>query len=233
MSLGALLFAGCTSQAESSVEPAGEPTQAQAASTYFEEPEQIAGIPRSPDAFSSWQARENTNMLRAFVEKPTDTLSEVYNSETSLTDTIQISAVAGTVIDPPETLDWMFAKARDLQDVRPADPRPWGGTARCGRSDEAMTYTATLCGWADNHSAGMVTFVSLEMKDRRADFAMVRTQFQKGSAGLLPRHVRLDHRETQHQDGQVDLITTWNAALSPEECLHAGPCRPFLRGHSR
>jgi len=117
--------------------------------------------------------------MKKYVSQPTSTFGEVYTSETSLTDSILISAVTGTVADPTGALDRLFANQRGLQDVRPAEPGHLGGEARCGRSDEAMTYTATICGWADSGSIGMLTILSLEKRDRRDEFGMLRAQVQQ------------------------------------------------------
>ncbi|MEV4490164.1 hypothetical protein AB0K04_08615 [Micromonospora coxensis] len=179
--LTALLLAGCSRSAESSAQSPGQPKQSPALSTRFEAPEQLAGLPRSPDAFTYEQAKHAANLIKRYVSQPTGTFGEVYTSETSLTDSISISAVTGTVANPTEALDRLYATTRDMQDVRPAEPGPLGGEARCGRSDEAMVYTATICGWADSGSIGMLTIKSLEKRDRRDEFGMLRAQVQQAA----------------------------------------------------
>ena len=139
-------------------------------------------MPRSPDSFTTLTARELADYLKQFVGQPTGTFAEVYISETSLTDEIMISAVTGTVDDPAAALDRLFAtstRLSELQSLRPADPGPLGGTARCGTDDEAMTWTSTICAWADTGSIGVLSIQSLDHEDRRDEFAILRGQVQK------------------------------------------------------
>ncbi len=68
-----------------------------------------------------------------------------------------------------------------LQDVRPIEAGPLGGTASCGIVAGELSMTYTGCTWADSGSIGMLSLLSLEGEDRRADFGKYRAPFQRST----------------------------------------------------
>lgn len=173
----ALVLVGCTQPtgSESSGSSSGQPKRSP---VVFVAPDRLAGLPRS-EKFAS-DARETANLMKRYVSDPTSTFGEVYASETSLSDVIQVSAVVGTVTVPGSALDWFFARQQNLQDVRAVDAGPLGGEARCGRSDdEAMVGVYTVCAWADIDKIGALSILSVEKRDRREEFATLRAQVEQ------------------------------------------------------
>jgi hypothetical protein len=175
MLISGALLAGCTTPAS---EPAaGVDGPSPAVSVRFEVPEEIDGLPRSPNSDYADMSHLQVEYLKRYVSTPNDTIAEIYAGE-GLSDTIQISAVAGPVADQAKVVDAFFSPRR-INDLRPVEPGALGGVARCGTVPDTTTYLVTICAWADEGSAGMLSIQSVDMKDRRAEFAKLRERFQR------------------------------------------------------
>ncbi|MEU5950465.1 hypothetical protein ABZ793_33675 [Micromonospora sp. NPDC047465] len=92
--------------------------------------------------------------------------------------TVLISGLSGTVSDPRATLNAAFANLTRLTTVAPTAPGPLGGEARCGTGQDKGTHIEA-CGWADNHTVALVTFIGFPAAQSRADdFRQVRSQLE-------------------------------------------------------
>lgn len=159
--------------------PAAPPSPSPAAPARLEAPASVDGFPRTTNDDWTSVGRTITADLKTHVSAPTTTVTELYLGE-GVTDTVSISAVAGQVADPAKVVEAVVGP-RPLKDVTAVDPGPLGGVVRCGTNAEPMLGVWTTCVWADRGSVGMLAWSSLDMKDRRHDFARYRGLFQ--SAG--------------------------------------------------
>ncbi|KKK05678.1 hypothetical protein LQ51_12415 [Micromonospora sp. HK10] len=92
-----------------------------------------------------------------------------------------VSAVAGPVRDPQKTLDVLFGGLPQLHDVAPTHPGPMGGEARCGKGED-NGLTVDLCAWADGHTIGMITWLSVPKTGNPASqLVSARAQIEKSA----------------------------------------------------
>ncbi|MGW0431691.1 hypothetical protein ACWDV4_03945 [Micromonospora sp. NPDC003197] len=124
--------------------------------------------------------------LKKQVGEVTSAVGWAYGGDSAEAEMILISGVAGSVTDPTQTLDRLFASLPRLMDVRPVDPGPLGGEARCGRGEttsDAGVVQVTSCSWADKNTVGSVTFLSpgpsVNKRDRSGEFVAIRGQIEQ------------------------------------------------------
>jgi len=181
---GALALAGCSTPAEPSAaapapSPSVKPSPSVAPALRFVLPKKLVGQSRITDKRSLEQPKSGEAFLKRFVFEPKgNSVAGAYEQANDPAEAIQVSAAAGSVASPEQTLQLITANEQiKVEDIRPADPGVPGGVGKCRVSYEyAKPAVLTMCDWADPGSVGSVWIWSL--KDRRAKFADIRAQLQ-------------------------------------------------------
>ncbi|MEU5949925.1 hypothetical protein ABZ793_30855 [Micromonospora sp. NPDC047465] len=190
---GLLAATGCTRPGDtrkSEAQPALSPTATTA--LRLDKPKRLLDRwPESVDRSLLETAQQNLGNLKKLLNgEPTSAISTAYvtwEGEYSPErgwhrpaggSTILISAVSGTVSDPTASLDATFTNLTHLTTVAPTAPGPLGDEARCGTGQDKGAHIEA-CGWADNHTVALVTFIGFPAAQSRADdFRQIRSQLE-------------------------------------------------------
>jgi hypothetical protein len=172
-----LLLASCDDDADKAA-PA-------AATVSFTAPAVLAGLNLAEDPAQNQDATQRAQQITKQVAAPTSTLAATYLVKGKLIDTIEISAVAGTVADTAAAIKGLSEYAGALDDVAAVDPGPLGGAAQCGFTRSGL-ISATVCWWADPGSVGVLDIRSVDGTDKRGQFAALRGQVEYTSTAPSP-----------------------------------------------
>lgn len=181
--LGAVLaLTGCSTPSSPSAPaaaPTAEPSASAAPAVRLKAPAKLHGLPRSTSAKWLKAPKGMEWFLKGKVLSPTSSAVATYRDPDGVSDTVELSAVAGRVSHPTSTLRLLtMADVHDLDEVRPTDVGVPGGLAMCGLSDELRPAVVTICNWAEPGSVGWVRITSME--DRRDWFTGLRAELTAG-----------------------------------------------------
>lgn len=175
--VGLLGLTGCTSPASPAPPPAAKPSASATPPVRFEIPAEVNGLPRTTDDRWLKIPKSKATFLEGKVLGPTTSIAAAYLNPDDISETVEVSAAAGRVVDPAGTLRQLTGNLSiELTDVRPADPGTPGGVGTCGVSRKNRPAVQTVCHWAEPGSVGAVTIWSL--KDRRDRLAGLRARIQ-------------------------------------------------------
>lgn len=182
-----LLISGCSSSSGTGEkQPTGQPEEPLKPAVQLVTPAALGGYPKSMDRNLTGIAQQSMSELKKEVGKVTSAVGWAYGGDSDTAEAILISGAAGTVEDPTQALDRLFASLPRLMEVRLVDPGPLGGEARCGKGEStsgAGLVEVTGCMWADKNSIGLVTFwspdPSTNERDRSGEFVTIRGQIEQ------------------------------------------------------
>ena len=97
-------------------------------------------------------------------------------------NTITVLATEATIPNPRKEVTAMLAQQGVVTGVAPAATGTLGGVAECGSEpdpDGDPDRDVVVCGWADEGSAGMITWISVDDNEARAEFPKLRAEIEK------------------------------------------------------
>jgi len=121
------------------------------------------------------EARRQMDQLKREVGQPTSAVGNAYGGESPDADMVYVSGASGKITDQKGTVERALKPYR-IGKLETVDAGELGCEARCGRGRTEDDNYLITCGWADQETVGVVSFVSSRPQgDRTTEFLTIRS----------------------------------------------------------